>query len=88
MNKVIVTSRDTSFWLSSNNSPPSPPYRVGIKRKVAPEGKSNDEFPEGIGDYALYYPLVIDEYLKMCDMTLRWIYFGKIYWKQWLWEWM
>ena len=35
--KLTVTSRGISFRLSSNNTPSSPPYSVGIKIKEVPE---------------------------------------------------
>ena len=41
----------------------------GFKREAVPEEKSNDELYAGIGDYYYYYPLVIDDDMKMCDMS-------------------
>ena len=78
--KLTVTPRGISFYSSSNNKPSSPPYRVGIKIKAAPEEKSNEELPAGILDDSFYSPLVIDDDLKMGDMTSLWIDFENIYW--------
>ena len=66
---LAVTSIQISFCLSSNNTPSSPPYNVGSKRKSVPEEKSNDESPAGIGDDDSYYPLVIYDDLKMFNMS-------------------
>ena len=45
-----------------------------------PEEKSNEELPAGIGYDSTYSPLVVDDDLKIGDMTLWWIYFGDRYW--------
>ena len=55
--------------MSSNKTPPSPPYSVGSKRKSLPEEKSNEELPAGIGDYSYYFPLVVDDDLNIGDMS-------------------
>ena len=69
INKLTVASRGISFCLSSNNTPSSLPYSVGIKRKLVDEEKSNEELPAVIGyDYS-YSTLVINDDLKMCDMS-------------------
>ena len=75
------TSRSTPYRSSSNNAPPIPSYRVGIKIKSAPEEKYNEELTAGIGDDSTYYPLVIYYDLNMGNITLWWMDFGKRYWK-------
>ena len=69
INKLTTTYRAISFSSSSNKTPPSPPYHVGSKRKVVLEEKSNEELPAGIGYDSSYYTLVIDDFLKMVDMS-------------------
>ena len=58
-----------SFIPSSNNTPSSLPYCVGSKRKSVSEEKQNEELPAVIGDSSSYYPLIIDDDLKMGDMS-------------------
>ena len=70
INKFTVTSIAISFRSSSNNTPSSPPYCVGIKRKSVPEEKSDEELPAVVGDYFTYSQLVNDDDLKMGDMKL------------------
>ena len=76
--KLTVTPRAISYQPSSNDTPSSPPYHIGIKIKWVPENIYNEELPAGIGDDSNHSPLVIDYDLRMGDMTLQWIYFGKI----------
>ena len=66
---MTVTSRGVSFCPSSNNTPSSPLYTVISKRKSSPEEKYNEELPPCIGYYSSYYPLEIDDYLKMGDIS-------------------
>ena len=68
-NELTVISRAISFRPSSNKTPPSPPYCVGSKIKVLPEGKSNEGLPAGIVDDSSYSPLVVDDGLKMGDIS-------------------
>ena len=66
---MTVTYRAIYFHPSSNKIPPSLPPRVFSKRKSVPEENSNEELPAGIGYDSSYYPLVIDDDLKMGDMS-------------------
>ena len=65
--KVKVTSLGISFSPSSKNTPSSPPYCVGSKKKELPEEKSNQELPADIADDSSCYTLVFDEDLNMAD---------------------
>ena len=65
----IVTSRGISFRSSSNNTPSSPSYSVGIKIGGLPEENSNEEFSAGIGDDYYYSPLDFGDDLKKGDMS-------------------
>ena len=64
LNEFTSTYRGISFRPSSNNISSSPPYWVGIKRKLVPQEKSNEELPAVIRYDSYYYPLVIDDDLK------------------------
>ena len=68
-NKLTVTSRAKYFWPSSNKTSPSPSYHVVSKIKAAPKEKYNDELTADIGDSSYYSPFVIDDDLKMGDMS-------------------
>ena len=61
--------RGISFLPSSNNTPSSPSYCVGSKIKSVYEEKYNEELPAVIGDDSYYYQLIIDDDLKMGDMS-------------------
>ena len=63
------TSRGITFCPSSNNTPSSTPSSVGSKRKVVPKEKYNEELPSGIGDDSSYSPLVIDDDVKMIEVS-------------------
>ena len=65
---MTVTSRCIFLLSSSNDTPPSPPYHVGIKIKSVPEYKYNEELTTGIEDDSTYSSLVIDDYLKMGEI--------------------
>ena len=69
LQKITVKPRAISFCLSPNKTLPSPQYPVGSKRKVAPEEKSKEKLPEGIGDPSSYSLLVIDNDLSMGNMS-------------------
>ena len=62
-----ITLEDSSigiyFFPPANNTPSSPPSRLGSKIKALPEGKYDDELPAGIGYDSSFYTLVIDDVL-------------------------
>ena len=66
---MTFTSRPISFFLSSNKTPPSPPYCVGSKIKAVLEERSNEELPAGVGYDSSYSPLIIADDLNMGDMS-------------------
>ena len=68
-NKLTATSRAISFLPSSNKTPPNTPYSIGSKIKAVPEEKSNEELLGGIGYSSYCFHLVIDDYLKMGNMS-------------------
>ena len=68
---LIESSIGISISPLSNKTPPIPPFGPGSKRKTLPEEKSNDESPTGSVDNYFLYPLVIDGYLKIGDVSGR-----------------
>ena len=69
INEMKSIYRGISFLPSSSNTPSSPSYCVGSKIKSVSEEKYNEELPAVIGDGSSYYPLIIDDDLKMGDMS-------------------
>ena len=58
---MTVTYSGVYFWSSSNNTPSSPPYRVGIEIKSVTENIYDEELNSGIGDGSSYSTLVIND---------------------------
>ena len=66
---MAESSRGISFLPSSNNTPSSPPFCIGSKRKELPEEKYDDELFAGIGYDYYVSPLLIDGLKKMGSVS-------------------